>query len=200
MLAAMKTEITRADILPLDAYARARKTLRAEIVAEKRGRRVSVGPFTTFYFENYRTMWHQVQEMLYIEKGGDEQVADELRAYNPLVPKGSELVATVMFEIEDPVRRANELLKLGGVERHIFLQVGGTRIAARPEDDLERTKTDGKTSSVHFVHFDFTPELIAQFRDPQVQVMAGIDHPAYSHLAVLSPATRQSLAGDFAVN
>ena len=123
-----------------------------------------------------------------------------MRAYNPLIPKGSELVATVMFEIEDPVRRANELLKLGGVEAHIFLQVGGTRIAARPEADLERTKDDGKTSSVHFVHFDFTPGLIAQFRDPQVQVLAGIDHPAYSHLAVLSPATRQSLAGDFAVN
>jgi hypothetical protein len=200
MLAAMKTEITRADILPLDAYARDRKSLRAEIVAVKRSRRVAVGPFTTFYFENYRTMWHQVQEMLYIEKGGDEQVADELRAYNPLIPKGSELVATVMFEIEDPVRRANELLKLGGVEAHIFLQVGGTRIAARPEADLERTKDDGKTSSVHFVHFDFTPGLIAQFRDPQVQVLAGIDHPAYSHLAVLSAATRQSLAGDFAVN
>lgn len=200
MLAAMKTEITRADIIPLDAYARDRKSLRAEIVAVKRSRRVAVGPFTTFYFENYRTMWHQVQEMLYIEKGGDDQVADELRAYNPLVPKGSELVATVMFEIEDPVRRANELLKLGGVENHIFLQVGATRIGARPEADLERTKDDGKTSSVHFVHFDFTPELIAQFRDPQVQVLAGIDHPAYSHMAVLSPAARQSLAGDFATN
>jgi hypothetical protein len=200
MLAAMKTEITPADILPPDAYARERKTLRAGIVAEKRDRRVAVGPFTTFYFENYRTMWHQVQEMLHIEKGGAEQIADELRAYNPLIPKGSELVATVMFEIEDPVRRANELLKLGGVEAHIFLQVGGTRIAARPEDDLERTKNDGKTSAVHFVHFDFTPELIAQFRDPQVQVIAGIDHPAYSHMAVLSPAARKSLAGDFAVN
>lgn len=200
MLAAMKTEITRADILPLDAYSRDRKSLRAEIVAVKKDRRVSVGPFATFYFENYRTMWHQVQEMLYIEKGGDDQIADELRAYNPLIPKGSELVATVMFEIEDAVRRANELLKLGGVERHIFLQVGGARISARPEDDLERTKDDGKTSSVHFVHFDFTPDQIAAFRDPKTQVIAGIDHPAYSHMAVLSPAARESLAKDFATN
>jgi hypothetical protein len=200
MLAAMKTQITRADILPADVYGRERRSLRADIVEMKKLRRVAVGPFATFYFENYRTMWHQVHEMLFIEKGGEEQIADELRAYNPLIPKGSELVATVMFEIEDPVRRANELLKLGGVEAHIFLQVGGTRIAARPEDDLERTKNDGKTSAVHFVHFDFTPELIAQFRDPQVQVIAGVDHPAYNHMAVLSPAARKSLAGDFAVN
>jgi hypothetical protein len=164
----------------------------------KKRRRVEVGPFATFYFENYSTMWHQIHEMLYIEKGGDEQVADELRAYNPLIPKGHELVATVMLEIEDPVRRANELMKLGGVERHIFISVGGTRIGARPEDDLERTKADGKTSSVHFVHFDFAPELIAKFRDPAVQVIVGIDHPAYSHMAVLSPATRDTLAQDFA--
>lgn len=200
MLAAMKTEITRSDIIPIDAYARERKTLRADIVQVKKRRRVEVGPFATFYFENYSTMWHQVHEMLYIEKGGDEQIADELRAYNPLIPKGRELVATVMFEIEDAVRRANELLKLGGVENHIFLSVGGERIGARPEDDLERTKADGKTSSVHFVHFDFTPAQIAKFRDPKVQVIAGIDHPAYSHMAVLLPATRDTLAQDFAAN
>jgi hypothetical protein len=200
MLAAMKTEITRADIIPIDAYTRERKTLRADIVQVKKRRRVEVGPFATFYFENYSTMWHQVHEMLYIEKGGDDQIADELRAYNPLIPKGRELVATVMFEIEDAVRRANELLKLGGVEHHIFLSVGGERIGARPEDDLERTKADGKTSSVHFVHFDFTPEQIAKFRDPKVQVIAGIDHPAYSHMAVLLPATRDTLGQDFATD
>jgi len=200
MLAAMKTEITRADIIPLDAYGRERRTLRADIVQVKKRRRVEVGPFATFYFENYSTMWHQVHEMLYIEKGGDEQIADELRAYNPLIPKGRELVATVMLEIEDPVRRASALQNLGGIENHIFVSVGGTRIAARSENDLERTKADGKTSSVHFVHFDFTPELIAKFRDPQVQVIAGIDHPAYSHMAVLSPAARDALAQDFAGN
>lgn len=197
MLAAMKTEITRGDILPIDAYTRDRKALRADVVAIKRDRRVAVGPFAMFYFENYRTMWHQVHEMLFIEKGGESQIEDELRAYNPLIPKGRELVATVMLEIEDPVRRARTLARLGGVEKHIFISVGAARIAGRPEGDVERTKSDGKTSSVHFMHFDFSPALIAQFRDPSIQVVVGIDHPEYSHMAVMSAATRAALAKDF---
>jgi len=198
MLAAMKTQITRADILPADVYGRERRSLRADIVEMKKLRRVSVGPFATFYFENYRTMWHQVHERLFIEKGGEGQIDDELSAYNPLIPKGSELVATVMLEIEDPARRARALARLGGIERHIFVSVGGERISARPEGDVERTKADGKTSSVHFVHFDFTPEQIARFRDPAAQILVGIDHPEYSHLAILSPASREALARDFA--
>ena len=198
MLTAMKTEITRADILAPTAYAHERRTLRADIVAIKKRRRVAVGPFATFYFENYRTMWHQIHEMLFIEKGGEAQIADELRAYNPLIPKGLELVATVMLEIEDPVQRAQSLSGLGGIERHMFVMVGDTRISARPETDLDRTKADGKTSAVHFQHFDFTPALIAKFRDPGVQVIIGIDHPEYSHMAVLPPATRETLAQDFA--
>jgi hypothetical protein len=136
--------------------------------------------------------------MLFIEKGGEGQIDDELSAYNPLIPKGSELVATVMLEIEDPVRRARALARLGGIERHIFVSVGGERIAARPEGEVERTKADGKTSSVHFVHFDFTPAQIARFRDTAHQIVVGIDHPEYSHMAVLSPAAREALARDFA--
>jgi hypothetical protein len=198
MIAATKTEITRADILPADVYGRERRALRADVVEMKKLRRVSVGPFATFYFENYRTMWHQVHEMLFIEKGGEGQIDDELSAYNPLIPKGSELVATVMLEIEDPVRRARALARLGGIERHIFVSVGGERIAARPEGEVERTKADGKTSSVHFVHFDFTPAQIARFRDTAHQIVVGIDHPEYSHMAVLSPAAREALARDFA--
>ena len=198
MLAAMKTEITRADILAPTAYAHERRTLRADIVAMKKRRRVSVGPFATFYFENYRTMWHQVHEMLFIEKGGEDQIADELRAYNPLIPKGHELVATVMIEIEDPVQRAEILSGLGGIEHHMFVLIGDTRIAARPESDLERTKADGKTSAVHFQHFDFTSELIAKFRDPAMRVIVGIDHPEYSHMAILPPLVREALAQDFA--
>lgn len=197
MIAAMKTEITRADILPLAAYARDRKALRADIVVMKRNRRVSVGPIATFYFENYRTMWHQVHEMLLIEKGGEEQITDELRAYNPLIPQGHDLVATVMLEIEDEVRRARTLSRLGGIEKHMFISVGATRIAARAEGDVERTKADGKTSAVHFMHFDFTPALITQFRDPTVQVIVGIDHPEYSHMGVMPPAVREALAQDF---
>ncbi|MFO0295257.1 MAG: DUF3501 family protein [Rhodospirillales bacterium] len=198
MIAATKTEITRADILPLEVYGRERRALRADVVEMKKLRRVSVGPFATFYFENYRTMWHQVHEMLFIEKGGEGQIDDELSAYNPLIPKGSELVATVMLEIPDPGRRARTLAKLGGIERHMFVSVGGTRISARPEGDVERTKDDGKTSSVHFVHFDFTAEQIARFQDDKNQVVIGIDHPEYSHMAVISAAAREALARDFA--
>jgi hypothetical protein len=198
MLAAMKTQITRADILPADVYGRERRSLRADIVEMKKLRRVAVGPFATFYFENYRTMWHQVHEMLFIEKGGEEQIADELRAYNPLIPKGSELVATVMLEIEDAERRSRTLARLGGIERHMFISLGAERVSARPEGDIDRTKADGKTSSVHFVHFDFTPEQVARFRDASVQAIVGIDHPEYSHMAVLSGPAREALARDFA--
>lgn len=198
MTTATKREITRADILPMEAYARERAALRQTIVAAKRNRRVEVGPIATFYFENYQTMWHQVHEMLFIEKGGEGQIEDELRAYNPLVPNGRELVATVMFEIEDSVRRARTLAKLGGVERHMFMTVGCDRIQAVPEGDVERTKADGKTSSVHFMHFPFAPAQIAAFRASGAQVVLGIDHPEYGHMAVLPDATRAALAADFA--
>ena len=198
MLAAMKTEITRADILPMDVYARERRALRADTVAIKRLRRIAVGPHATFHFENYRTMWQQVHEMLFVEKGGEAQVADELGAYNPLIPKGNELVATVMIEIPDPVVRARTLARLGGIERHMFVAVGATRVAARAETDVERTTAQGKTSSVHFVHFDFGPDEVARFRDPAVQVVVGIDHSEYGHMAVIPPAMRAALAADFA--
>ncbi len=193
-----KTELSRGDILPLDVYARERRALRQDMMAIKRARRVHVGPIATFYFENYRTMWHQVHEMLLIEKGGEAQIDDELRAYNPLVPKGRELVATVMIEIEDSELRTRRLRELGGIETRMFLEIDGTRIAARPEAEVERTKSDGKTSSVHFVHFDLTPELIEKFRAPGARATLGIDHPRYGHMAILPDETRQALAGDFA--
>lgn len=195
---ANKTELGRGDLLPLDVYARDRRKHRREIMAIKRRRRVHVGPIATFYFENYQTMWHQVHEMLLIEKGGQAQIDDELRAYNPLVPKGRELVATMMLEIEDPELRAHTLGELGGIEASMFIEIAGTRVAARPETEVERTKADGKTSSVHFVHFDFTPESIAKFRAPGARVLLGIDHPRYRHMAILPEETRQALAGDFA--
>lgn len=194
-----KREITRADILPMEVYARERKTLRQDVVALKRPRRIEVGPIATFYFENFQTMWHQVHEMLFIEKGGEAQIADELRAYNPLVPKGDELVATVMFEIEDPVQRARALSKLGGVERHMFMTVGDETIRAVAESDVERTKTDGKTSSVHFVRFPFTLAQVAKFCASNARIVLGIDHFDYGHMTVLSEAARVALAGDFAL-
>ncbi|WP_339830949.1 DUF3501 family protein [uncultured Parvibaculum sp.] len=194
----MKKEITPADILPYATYAKERKERRAAIAALKKDRRVAVGPHATFYFENYDTMFQQIHEMLHIEKGGDEQVADELRAYNPLIPQGNELVATVMFEIEDPVRRDAFLRQITWVEKHLYIDVGGEHVMGEAELDVERTKADGKTSSVHFVHFRFTPEQIAKFRDPAVPVMAVVGHENYHHMAMLPPATRQALAKDFA--
>lgn len=190
--------ITPADILPYETYAAERKERRTKITALKRPRRIAVGPYATFYFENYATMLHQVHEMLHIEHGGAEQLVDELEAYNPLIPNGRELVATLMFEIDDEVRRNRELRQLTGVETKIHIELDGDKvIAVVPEGEIERTKADGKTSSVHFLHFLFTPAQIAKFRDPKVRVMIGIGHEHYNHLAVIDGASRESLAADF---
>lgn len=190
--------ITPQDLLPDAEFAQRRKAWRAELLPVKRLRRIELGPFCTFYFECYDTMLFQVQEMLLIEKGGPAQIPDELQAYNPLIPKGSELVATVMFEIDDPLRRASVLARLGGAEDCFFIQVGAERVAAVPEDDVERTREDGKTSSVHFIRFPLKPEHIARFRDPGTEILIGCSHERYSHLAGLSPATRAELSRDFA--
>ncbi len=142
-------------------------------------------------------MRHQIQEMIYIERGGEEQLADELAAYNPLVPSGTELVATVMFEIEDPERRHRELSRLTHVEDTITLEVDGEVIAAQPETEVERTKDDGKTSSIHFLHFPFTADQAAKFAAPGAKVVLAIGHENYAHMAVLPEATRAALAEDF---
>ncbi|MFL5297940.1 MAG: DUF3501 family protein [Phenylobacterium sp.] len=191
-------QITPADLIPDAEYAGQRGERRAALLPIKRLRRVHLGPFCTIHFETYETMLFQVQEMLLTEKGGAEQVPDELAAYNPLIPQGSELVATVMFEIDDPVRREQALAKLGGVEDDFFVAVGDERAAGVPEGDVERTREDGKTSSVHFLRFPLSPDQIARFRDPSVQILVGCSHEHYSHLAGLTPATRAELAKDFA--
>ncbi|HEX3862260.1 MAG TPA: DUF3501 family protein [Stellaceae bacterium] len=192
-----KREITRADILPLDEYVKTRRQRRSEISAIKKRRRVEVGPVATFYFENFATMWQQVQEMLYIEKGGDAQLADELTAYNPLIPQGQELVATVMFEIDDPVRRARMLARLGGIENTVFIEIAGTRIAGEPDPTRENSTADGKASSVQFIRFPFASEQIAAFKAPGARVMVGFDHPNYGHVAAMPEAVRTALAEDF---
>jgi hypothetical protein len=194
---ASSRRVTAQDIIPDAQYAAQRKARRAALLPIKRLRRVALGPHCTFYFESYDTMLFQVQEMLLTEKGGPGQLEDELLAYNPLIPQGRELVATVMFEIDDPARRARVLGELGGVEAHLFLQIGDARVVAVPEGDEERTR-DGKTSAVHFLRFALTDALAAAFRDPGVSAMIGCDHPLYGHLAVLSPDTRVELARDLA--
>ncbi|MGQ0663401.1 MAG: DUF3501 family protein [Pseudomonadota bacterium] len=192
-----KRRIAPPDILPMATYARERKRLRQTIMALKARRRMEVGPFATFYFENYRTMWHQVHEMLFTEKGGEAQIEGELSAYNPLIPQGEELVATMMLEIEDPARRAVMLRGLGEIEDRVFLTVAGAAIQGVPERDVERTTPEGKTSSVHFLRFPFTRAGIDTFRTAGAPVVVGIDHPNYGHLAVMPEAVRQALAEDF---
>jgi hypothetical protein len=192
-----KRRLAREDILPLADYAAIRSEQRRRITAIKRQRRLEVGPFATFYFENYQTMWHQVQEMLHIEKGGEAQLEDELAAYNPLIPQGSELVATVMFEIDDPVRRATVLARLGGIENHVFLDVGAERIRGEPDPTRENTSADGKASSVQFMRFPFTKDQTDRFKIPGAPIMAGFDHPDYGHMAMLPEPVRAALAEDF---
>jgi hypothetical protein len=192
-----KREITRADIMSMEDFAAVRKQRRAEISAIKRNRRLAIGPDATIYFENYDTMWWQIHEMLHIEKGGEAQISDELAAFNPLIPKGRELVATLMFEIDDPARRNDLLSKLGGIEKCVAISVGSETIAAVAEDDVERSTDEGRASSVQFLHFPFTPEQIAEFRDPAKRAVVAIDHPCYGHMAVIAAAVREALAGDF---
>jgi hypothetical protein len=195
---ATKRALTRDDVMPLAEYVKVRPERRRQVTALKRNRRVEVGPFATFYFENWQTMWHQVHEMLYIEKGGEEQIADELSAYNPLIPQGSELVATVMFEIDDPVRRKAVLERLSGIENQMFIAVGGETVRGIADADRENTReADGKASSIQFMHFPFTAAQKAAFRKPGAQVVLGFDHPNYGHMAVMPDAVRQALAADF---
>ncbi|MGE0723421.1 MAG: DUF3501 family protein [Alphaproteobacteria bacterium] len=193
-----KREITAADVMPMADYARIRREHRKHVTAIKRLRRLSVGPYSTWHFENYETMWHQVHEMLFIEKGGAEQVPDELRAYNPLIPKGRELVATIMFEIEDPVRRKTELARLGGIEHTVFLRIGGEVVKGVPEADQDRTSEEGKASSVQFVHFPFTDAQARAFAADGAEVVAGFSHAAYGHMTVVPDDVRRALAQDFA--
>ena len=190
-------EITRDDILDMDDYVKVRPERKRAIAELKKNRRVAIGPDATFYFESYDTMLHQILEMLYIERGGEEQIEDELSAYNPLVPKGRELVATLMFEIDEPVRREKFLAALGGVEETVTITVGGETISARPEQDVDRTTAEGKASSIQFLHFPFTDEQVKKFRDPETAVTLAIGHEEYGHRTDLPEAVREALAGDF---
>ncbi len=155
------------------------------------------GPVAAFYFENYATMWHQVPEMLHIERGGEAQIADELAAKNPLIPQGWELIATVMFEVDDEVRRRTFLGRLGGIEETAFLRCGGEKVAGVPAADLDRTIADGKASAVQFIHFPFTDSQAETFAGASTEVIIGFDHPNYSHMAVMPEAVRAALAEDF---
>jgi len=192
-----KKIIQKEDIIPLDVYTSQRKDLRKKIVDFKKNRRVPLGPYATFYFESFETMLAQVQEMLYIEKGGDAQLKDELTAYNPLVPNGKELIATLMFEIDNPVTRAAFLGKVGGIEEKVYMKIDGDKIKAVPEEDVDRTSAEGKASSVQFIHFKFNDDQIKKFKLAANYIELGIDHKEYSHSTKLNETTINSLVTDF---
>ena len=190
-------KVTKDDLIPLEEYSKKRKTIRKEIVNYKKNRRIPLGPYANFYFESYETMKAQIQEMLYIEKGGDEQLKDELAAYNPLIPNGKELVATLMFEIDNPALRLDFLNKVGGIEEKVYIKVGKEKIFAIPEKDLDRTSTEGKASSVQFIHFNFSEQQIKNFKDINNEIVVGIDHKLYNHMSKISEETRIALSKDF---
>jgi hypothetical protein len=187
--------ITAEDILPLDQYEQIRKDKKEEAIARKKLTRLAVGPYATALFETWDSMWLQIQEMLRIEKGGEEQLKDELAAYDPMVPKGNELTMTLLFEIDDEARRGAFLRSIGGIEGHVKLDVAGQVIPARPEGDIERTReSDNKASSVQFLHFDLTPEAVEAWKGGEGNVMLVIDHPNYGHAALIGPDSRAFLA------
>jgi hypothetical protein len=192
-----KKLIEKEDLIPADIYAKNRKQIRKDLVEFKVNRRIAIGPYATFYFESFETMIAQVQEMLHIEKGGDEQLKDELIAYNPLVPNGKELTATLMFEIDNSVSRAAFLGKVGGIEEKIFMKIDNEEVKAVPENDVDRTSAEGKASSVQFIHFKFNNDQISKFKLGTANIELGIDHKEYSHTTKLTEDNVKSLLTDF---
>ena len=192
-----KRFIEKKDLLHFEEYTKKRKQIRKDLLEFKKNRRLALGPYATFYFESFETMLGQVQEMLYIEKGGEEQLKDELAAYNPLIPKGKELVATLMFEIDNPVTRADFLGKAGGIEEKVYMTVDKEKIIATPERDLDRTSAEGKASSVQFIHFNFSSEQIEKFRDFKNKITLSIEHKIYNHKIEIEENVRKALIFDF---
>jgi len=192
-----KKQIEKQDLMPAEAYAESRKQIRKKLVEFKKNRRIALGPYATFYFESFETMVAQVQEMLHIEKGGDEQLKDELVAYNPLVPNGKELIATLMFEIDNPLSRGAFLGKVGGIEGKIFMRIDNETVKAIPEEDVDRTSAEGKASSVQFIHFKLNDDQISKFKSGNAAIELGIDHKEYAHTTKLIEDSVKSLSADF---
>ena len=190
-------QIEKEDLLSSDVYAKNRKRIRKDLVEFKKDRRIALGPYATFYFESFETMVAQVQEMLHIEKGGDEQLKDELIAYNPLVPNGKELTATLMFEIDNPISRSAFLGKVGGIEEKIFMKINDEIVKAVPEEDVDRTSAEGKASSVQFIHFKLNDDQISKFKSDSATIELGIDHKEYTHTTRLAENSVKSLCADF---
>ena len=191
--------ITRESLLSLEAYAKARAEFRARVLAHKKPRTVHLGDHVTLIFEDELTIRYQIQEMLRIEKTFDEQgIQEELDAYNPLVPDGSNFKATMLIEYEDPAERAAALERLVGIERRVWVQVEGfARVDAIADEDLPR-ETESKTAAVHFLRFELAADMVAALRRG-ANLGMGVDHPRYeAHIAGVPPATREALVADLA--
>jgi Protein of unknown function (DUF3501) len=190
--------IERASLMTLEAYARERAQFRAKVVAHKQNRTVLLGEHVTLLFEDELTVRYQVQEMLRVERIFEEQgIREELDAYNPLVPDGRNLKATLMIEYADPVERREKLQELIGLEDRVWIQVESCeRVWAIADEDLER-QNEQKTSAVHFLRFELS-EGMAQALKKGASLAMGIDHPRYSATMQTRPSVRDSLTGDLA--
>jgi hypothetical protein len=196
-IAATTGRLSVEDLMSLEQYARARNDFRARVIAHKQPRTIAVGRHTTLIFEDRLTVQYQIQEMLRAERIFEpEGIQDELEAYNPLIPDGTNLKATFLVEYPNPEERAAALKRLRGIERRCFIAVGDERVYAIADEDLER-ENEEKTSAVHFLRFEFSAEARHWFQ-AGARVILGIDHPAYAHETELSPASRASLAADLA--
>jgi hypothetical protein len=194
----MSGRIGRDSLLTLEAYARERQAFRARVIAHKKNRTVRLGSHITLIFEDELTIRYQIQEMLRIEKTFEESgIQQELDAYVPLIPDGTNLKATMMIEYEDPALRKAELARLKGVESRVYVQVDGfAKVYAIADEDLPR-QNEEKTSSVHFLRFEFEPAMIHAFQQGSA-VALGVDHPNYTvRLDEVAPEVQASLATDF---
>ncbi len=192
-------QISRDSLLTLEAYSKSREAFRARVIAHKKNRTLHLGGHVTLIFEDELTVRYQIQEMLRIEKTFEEGgIQDELDAYNPLIPDGTNLKATMLIEYEDPAVRKRELGQLKGVEDRTYVQVDAqAKVYAIADEDLER-ENDEKTSSVHFLRFEFSPPMIAAFKGGAA-VAIGIDHPHTSvRIDEIAPNVQTALARDFA--
>ena len=191
-------KIDVSDLYTLEQYARHRIDFRAKVMEHKKYRQLAIGPHLTLYFEDRLTIQYQIQEMLRVERIFEpEGIQEELEAYNPLIPDGRNLKATMMIEYAEPQERALRLAEMVGIENKIWLQVAGhDRIAPVADEDLERSEP-GKTAAVHFLRFEFTPEMIATLRGGAA-LAAGVDHNVYRHIVQSVPENiRLSLLKDF---
>jgi len=190
------SKLSHEDLYSLEEYARIRPEFRAKVIAHKKHRRVPIGPNAALYFEDTLTMQYQVQEMLRIERIFEpEGIDEELSVYNPLIPDGMNWKATFMIEFGDVEERKEALAKMLGIDKHIWVQVEGfDKVRPIANEDLDR-ETEDKTSSVHFMRFELTGDMVAAVLKG-ASISAGIDHPAYDYSTELSPEARDSLAAD----